>query len=63
MRIRNIKIRPVVLVIAIGLVTAINGLIFTQTLDATLVGVIGTLTTGLVGISSKLIESEEQPNK
>ena len=57
----KIKIRPAVLVIALGLVAALNGIVFFA--DITLPETIafsGTICTALAAIASKLVESEEK---
>jgi len=61
MNIGTIKIRPVVLVIALGMVVALNAVVFMHSeLTTVVVAVIGTITTGIVGVATKLIESEEK---
>ena len=60
MKVGSIKIRPVVLVIATGLVVALNVLLFTQELTVVTIALAGNIITGIVGVASKLIESEEK---
>jgi len=57
----NIKIRPAILIISLGLVVALNGVVYFA--DLALPETIafgGTICTALAAIASKLVESEEK---
>jgi len=57
----NLKIRPTILIIALGLVVALNGIVFFADLSVTeVIAFGGTVCTALVGVASKLVESEEK---
>jgi hypothetical protein len=57
----QIKWRPSVIIISVGLVLALNGLVWFTNLESTeLIAFGGTITTALAGVASKLVESEEK---
>jgi len=54
----NIKIRPTILIISLGLVIALIWAVVTKE-----VGMVSTLSVALIGALTKLVESEEATNK
>jgi len=69
MKIGTIKIRPVILLIALGLVTALVLMVimliqniekFDGVTLAVVVALVGNIITAIAGVASKLIESEEK---